>query len=41
MGPLGYILHSQYSPFRLETEYPSRNWRDAFEDLLALDLGGL
>ena len=40
MGPLGYILHSQYSPLRLETEYPSRNWRDAFEDLLALDLGG-
>lgn len=40
MGPLGYILGSQYSPFQLETELPSRNWRDAFEDLLALDLRG-
>lgn len=40
MGPVGYILDSPYSPFRVEREIPSRNWRDAFEDLLALDTGG-
>ncbi|KAL8847237.1 MAG: hypothetical protein Q9221_007724 [Calogaya cf. arnoldii] len=40
MGPIGYILDSPYSPLQVEREIPSRNWRDAFEDLLALDTGG-
>ncbi|KAL9034333.1 MAG: hypothetical protein Q9180_005465 [Flavoplaca navasiana] len=40
MGPLGYILGSAYSPLVLERDMPNRNWRDAFEDLLALDTGG-
>ncbi|KAL8643085.1 MAG: hypothetical protein Q9226_008434 [Calogaya cf. arnoldii] len=40
MGPIGYILDSPYSPLRVVREIPSRNWRDAFEDLLALDTGG-
>ncbi|KAL8840955.1 MAG: hypothetical protein Q9176_003527 [Flavoplaca citrina] len=40
MGPLGYILGSAYSPLAVEKEMPHRNWRDAFEDLLALDTGG-
>ncbi|KAL8991754.1 MAG: hypothetical protein Q9169_007679 [Polycauliona sp. 2 TL-2023] len=40
MGPIGYILGSPYSPLRVEQEVPSRNWRDAFEDLLSLDAGG-
>ncbi|KAL8928975.1 MAG: hypothetical protein Q9208_001418 [Pyrenodesmia sp. 3 TL-2023] len=40
MWPVGYILASPYSPLRLEREMPSRNWRDAFEDLLALESGG-
>ena len=39
MWPVGYILGSPYSPLRLEREIPSRNWRDAFEDLLALENG--
>ena len=40
MGPLGYILGSAYSPLVLERDMPHRNWRDAFQDLLALDTGG-
>ncbi|KAL8953339.1 MAG: hypothetical protein Q9222_000801 [Ikaeria aurantiellina] len=40
MGPIGYLLGSPYSPLRVELEMPSRNWRDAFEDLLAIDTGG-
>ncbi|KAI4223671.1 MAG: hypothetical protein L6R40_008492 [Gallowayella cf. fulva] len=33
-------MGSPYSPLRVERDIPSRNWRDAFEDLLAIDLGG-
>lgn len=40
MWPVGYILDSPYSPLHLERAMPSRNWRDAFEDLLALETGG-
>ena len=40
MGPIGYILGSPYSPLHLERDIPTKNWRDAFEDLLAMDLGG-
>lgn len=40
MWPVGYILANPYSPLRLEREMPSQNWRDAFEDLLALESGG-
>ncbi|KAL8879672.1 MAG: hypothetical protein Q9192_008185 [Flavoplaca navasiana] len=40
MGPLGYILGSAYSPLAVEKDMPGPNWRDAFEDLLALDTGG-
>ena len=39
MWPLGYILGSEYSPLRLEQQYPKFNWRDRFEDLLALESG--
>ena len=37
--PLGYILASPYSPLNLEEKYPNFNWRDSFEDLLALESG--
>ncbi|CAD6579449.1 MAG: hypothetical protein ASARMPREDX12_009172 [Alectoria sarmentosa] len=37
MWPVDYILHSPYSPFHLERQLPKRQWRDAFEDLLALE----
>ncbi|KAL8872302.1 MAG: hypothetical protein Q9174_002050 [Haloplaca sp. 1 TL-2023] len=40
MGPIGYILGSPYSPLRVEREIPSQHWRDAFEDLLALETTG-
>lgn len=40
MWPVGYILGNPYSPFYLEREMPKHNWRDAFEDLIALDSGG-
>lgn len=40
MWPVGYLIASSYSPLRLEQEFPKRNWRDAFEDLLALESGG-
>lgn len=39
MWPLGYILGSQYSPLNLEQHIPNLNWRDRFEDLLALESG--
>ena len=39
MGPIGYILNSPYSPFRLERQIPEKNWRDRFEDLLTIDAG--
>lgn len=39
MWPLGYILGSQYSPLHLEQQIPTINWRDSFEDLLALESG--
>ncbi|KAL8783207.1 MAG: hypothetical protein Q9195_009455 [Heterodermia aff. obscurata] len=39
MWPIGYIIESAYSPLHLERETSDRNWRDAFEDLLALDAG--
>ena len=41
MWPIGFIIQSPYSPLQLEMEMPDRNtWRDAFEDLLALESGG-
>lgn len=40
MWPIGYILGGPYSPLYVEQEMPTKNWRDAFEDLLALDSGG-
>lgn len=39
MWPLGYILGSEYSPLLLEQQCPNLNWRDRFEDLLALESG--
>ena len=39
MWPVGYIIASPYSPFRVEQQLSKRNWRDAFEDLLALESG--
>ena len=39
MWPVGYVIASPYSPFRVEQELPKRDWRDAFEDLLALESG--
>ncbi|KAK0513899.1 hypothetical protein JMJ35_003621 [Cladonia borealis] len=40
MWPVGYIIGSPYSPLQLEIEIPERNWRDRFEDLIALETGG-
>lgn len=40
MWPVDYIFNSVYSPLRLEQEVPNHQWRDAFEDLLALDSNG-
>ena len=40
MWPVGYLIGSPYSPFRVEQELPKRDWRNAFEDLLALESGG-
>lgn len=38
--PIGYIVQSPYSPLRLEMDMPQGIcWRDAFEDLLALETG--
>ena len=40
MWPVGYIIGSPFSPLQLENEIPERNWRDAFEDLIALETCG-
>ena len=40
LWPMGYLTESPYSPFHVERELPNRNWRNAFEDLLALESGG-
>lgn len=40
MWPVGYLIESPYSPFRVEQELPKHNWRNAFEDLLVLESGG-
>ena len=40
MWPIGYLIGSPYSPLSIEQQIPERNWRDAFEDLLALESGG-
>ena len=40
MWPIGYLTASPYSPLSIEQQIPERNWRDAFEDLLALESGG-
>lgn len=40
MWPIGYIIESPYSPFWIEQLLPARDWRNAFEDLLALASGG-
>ena len=37
--PIGYIFNNSYSPFNLEHEMPKHHWRDAFEDLLAVESG--
>ena len=37
MWPVDYILNSAYSPLRVENQLPGCFWRDAFEDLLALE----
>ena len=39
MWPVGYVIASPYSPFRIELEMPQRDWRDAFEDLISLESG--
>ncbi|KAI4158466.1 MAG: hypothetical protein LQ342_007422 [Letrouitia transgressa] len=38
--PVGYILDSSYSPLALEEQFPEHKWRDAFEDLLAIESSG-
>jgi len=40
MWPVGYLISSSYSPLRVEQQHPGRQWRDAFEDLLALESRG-
>lgn len=40
MWPVGYLIRSPYSPLQVEQELPKREWRNAFEDLLALESGG-
>lgn len=40
LWPVGYLIRSPYSPLRVEQELPKREWRNAFEDLLALESGG-
>ncbi|CAF9940064.1 hypothetical protein IMSHALPRED_001735 [Imshaugia aleurites] len=40
MWPVDYILNSDYSPLRIEKQLPEDHWRDAFEDLLALEANG-
>ena len=40
LWPMGYLIESPYCPFHVEQELPNRNWRNAFEDLLALESVG-
>ena len=40
MWPIGYLVTSPFSPLQLEREIPDRNWRDPFEDLIALETCG-
>lgn len=40
MWPVDYVLNSVYSPLRLEQQIPNHQWRDAFEDLVALESNG-
>lgn len=40
MWPIGYLVGSPFSPLQLELEIPECNWRDAFEDLIALETCG-
>ena len=40
MWPIGCLVGSPFSPLQLENEIPERNWRDAFEDLIALETCG-
>ena len=40
MWPVGYVIGSPFSPLQLEMEIPEGNWRDAFEDLIALETCG-
>ena len=40
MWPIGYIVASPLSPLQVERELPARNWRDPFEDLIAIENGG-
>lgn len=40
LWPVGYLIRSPYSPLQVEQELPKREWRNAFEDLLALESGG-
>ena len=37
--PVGYLMASPYSPLHVEQQLPGRDWRNAFEDLLALESG--
>ena len=36
MWPFDYIQDGPYSPLQVEDEIPKGNWRDAFQDLLAI-----
>ncbi len=38
--PFAYLIASPYSPLQVERTLPGPNWRDAFEDLLALETRG-
>ena len=40
MWPVGNLIGSPYSPLHVEQAYPQREWRDAFEDMLAVESGG-
>ncbi|KAL9131467.1 MAG: hypothetical protein Q9217_000615 [Psora testacea] len=40
MWPIGYLIASPYSPLQLESDVGGFNWRDRFEDLIALENGG-
>ena len=38
--PIGYLVGNPFSPLQLKLEIPERNWKDAFEDLIALETCG-